>query len=168
MKNRCWKKSTKGLSATINFLKVLVDGEENFFSKLNHICGGNQHVFYGVRIPKRRLPISSNPIVEQVGGIVEQEHKEANMGVEFVVKFKILFHFIKGKMGQLQMNSWANLFRSLDFDGLNEKSSFDEDVVEYEGKVEDDPHKILLSLGNQIEELKDHMMDLIVEKEMPM
>ncbi len=90
------------------------------------------------------------------------------MGVEFVVKFKILFHFIKGKMGQLQMNSWANLFRSLDFDGLNEKSSFDEDVVEYEGKVEDDPHEILLSLGNQIEELKDHMMDLIVEKEMPM
>jgi len=72
------------------------------------------------------------------------------------------------EMGQLQMNSWASLFRSLDFDGLNEESSFDEDVVEYEGKVENDPREILLNLGNQIEELKDRRMDLIVEKEVPM
>lgn len=71
-------------------------------------------------------------------------------------------------MGQLQKNSWTNLFRSSNFDGLDEKSSSDEDVVEYEGKVEDDPQEILLNLGNQIVELKDQGMDLIVEKEAPM
>jgi hypothetical protein len=60
------------------------------------------------------------------------------------------------------------LFRSSDFDGLNEESSSNEDVVEYEGNVEDDPHEIQLNLGNHIEKLKDHMMDLIVEKEAPM
>jgi hypothetical protein len=42
-------------------------------------------------------------------------------------------------MGHLQINKWANLLRSLDSDDLNDESSFDEDMVEHEGKAEDDP-----------------------------
>jgi hypothetical protein len=83
-------------------------------------------------------------------------------------KGKIQEELFNKKMGQLQINSWANLFRSLNFDGFNEESFSNEDVVEYTGKVEDDPQKILLNLGNQIEELRDQGMDFIVEKEMPM
>ncbi len=83
-------------------------------------------------------------------------------------KGKIRKELFNRKIGQLQINSQANLFRSLDFDDLNEESSSDEDVVEYEGKVKDDPQEILLNLGNQIEELRDQGVDLIVEKEVPM
>jgi hypothetical protein len=42
-------------------------------------------------------------------------------------------------MGQLQMNNWANLLRSLDSEDLNDESSFDEDMVEYEERAKDDP-----------------------------
>jgi hypothetical protein len=54
---------------------------------------------------------------------------------------------------------------SLDSD---DESSFEEDIVEYEEKAEDDPQEILLNLENQIKELKDHRMDLIIEEETPM
>jgi len=54
---------------------------------------------------------------------------------------------------------------SLDSD---DESSFEEDIVEYEEKAEDDPQEILINLENQIEKLKDHRMDLIIEEETPM
>jgi hypothetical protein len=66
------------------------------------------------------------------------------------------------------LNNWANLIRSSNHDGLNYESSFEDDVMEYEEKAEDDPQEILLKLENHIEELKDHKMDLIVDKEAPM
>lgn len=40
--------------------------------------------------------------------------------------------------------------------------------MEYEEEVEDDPQEILQNLENQVEELKDHEMDLIIKKETPM
>ncbi len=85
-KDRCWKKSAKGLCATINFLEVLVDDEEAFFLELNRIYGGDQHIFFRVKIPKKGLPITANLIEEQEEGIIEEEHREANMGAEVVVK----------------------------------------------------------------------------------
>jgi hypothetical protein len=51
-----------------------------------------------VKIPKRRLPITANPIEEQEEMITEDEQRGANLGFETVVKSKILFHFIKGKI----------------------------------------------------------------------
>ncbi len=57
---------------------------------------------------------------------------------------------------------------SLDFDVFNDESSSEEDITQYEGKIEDDPQKTLLNLEDQIEELKDHGLDLIIEKEAPM
>jgi hypothetical protein len=59
---RCWKISAKGLLATTNFLEVLVDDEEATLVELNCVCGEDQHIFFGVRIPKRRLPITANPV----------------------------------------------------------------------------------------------------------
>jgi hypothetical protein len=57
---------------------------------------------------------------------------------------------------------------SLNFDDFNDEMSFEEDITKYEGNVEDDPQEILLNLENQIEELKDHRMDLIIEEETSM
>jgi hypothetical protein len=35
---------------------------------------------------------------------------------------------------------------SLDFDDFNDESSFEEDIIEYEGKREEDPQETLLNL----------------------
>jgi hypothetical protein len=45
---------------------------------------------------------------------------------------------------------------------------FEEDVIGYEGKIEDGSHETILNLEKQIEELKDHELDLIIEEEAPM
>jgi hypothetical protein len=59
-------------------------------------------------------------------------------------------------MGQLQINDWVNLLRSLDFDDFNDESSSEKDITKYEGKMKDDPQETLLNLEDQIEKLKDH------------
>jgi hypothetical protein len=61
IEDKCWKKSRKGLPTTINFLEVLVDDEKATLVKLNCICGGDQHIFSRVKIPKRKLDIIANP-----------------------------------------------------------------------------------------------------------
>jgi hypothetical protein len=71
-------------------------------------------------------------------------------------------------MRQLQINDWVNLLGSLDYDDFNNESSFEEDITKYEGKKEEDPQETLLNLEDQIEELKDHELDLIIEEEAPM
>jgi hypothetical protein len=73
-KERCWKKSAKGLLTTTNFLEVLVDDEKTTSAELNCVCGEDQHIFSGVRIPKRRLPIITN-LVEEQEVIVEDKQK---------------------------------------------------------------------------------------------
>jgi len=110
MENWCWKKFAKGLFATTSFLKVLVDDEKKTLSKLKHICGEDQHVFLKVKIPK-----ASNPILEQEEGIVEEEHKEVNMGVEFVIKSKIPSHFIKGKISLTLMKTILIISREFEY-----------------------------------------------------
>ncbi len=83
-------------------------------------------------------------------------------------KCNIQEQLFNGKMGQLQIYDWANLLGSLDFDDFNDESSSIEDITEYEGKIKDDPQETLLNLENLIEMLKDHGLDLIIEKEAPM
>jgi hypothetical protein len=41
VEKKCWKKTTKGLRATTNFLEVLVDDEEATLVKLNRVCGND-------------------------------------------------------------------------------------------------------------------------------
>jgi hypothetical protein len=93
MKERCWKNFAKGLPVTTNFLEVLVDDEKVTLAKLNHVCGKDQHIVSRVRIPKKRLPITTNPAKEQEEVIMEDGQRRANLGSKVVVKFKILsFH----------------------------------------------------------------------------
>ncbi len=100
--------------ATINFLEVLVNDEEATLVELNRVCGRDQHIFSGVRILERRLPIIANPTEEQEKMIVENEHRGANMGSKTSVKFKILFHFIKGKISLTSMETILIIVGELD------------------------------------------------------
>jgi hypothetical protein len=87
------------LPTTTNFLEVLVDDEEVEF---NHICGGNRHIFSGLT-------------KEQEKGIVKEEQRGANMGFEVVMKSKILFHFIKGKIFLTPMETILIILRKLEY-----------------------------------------------------
>jgi len=51
MEKRCWKKSAKGLPTITIFLEVLTDDEEVTLAKLYCVCGKDQHIFYGMKIP---------------------------------------------------------------------------------------------------------------------
>jgi hypothetical protein len=59
-KDRCWKKFAKGPIATTNFLEILVNDEETTLLELNYICGEEEHVFFGIKMPKRRLHVSTS------------------------------------------------------------------------------------------------------------
>ncbi len=63
------------------------------------------------------------------------------------------------------MTQLIYILGSLDFDDFNDKSSFEEDITEYKRKTKDDPQKTIMNLENQIEKLKDHRLDLIIEEE---
>jgi hypothetical protein len=56
----------------------------------------------------------------------------------------------------------------LDFEEFNDESSSEENTTEFEGRTEDDPQQIMLNLEDEIEELKDHGLTLIIEREAPM
>jgi hypothetical protein len=84
-------------------LEVWVDDEETTLAELNHVCGNDQHVLFGVRIPKRRLPIVANPAEKQEEVITEDEQRGANLGFETAMKLKILSYFIKGKISLTPM-----------------------------------------------------------------
>jgi len=58
-----------------------------------------------LRIPKRRLPITTNLAEEQEEVIVENEQRRINMGFEVAMKSKILSHFIKGKIALTPMET---------------------------------------------------------------
>ncbi len=66
------------------------------------------------------------------------------------------------------MSDWTNLNQSLNLDGLCDEASFDDEIMESQVEVEDDPQRVLHDLENQIEELRNHGMDRIIDKEGPM
>ncbi len=68
-----------------------------------------------VRIPKRKLLIIANLVEEQEERIVKEDHKGANMGVEAIVKFKILFHFIERKIYLTPMKTILVILGELDY-----------------------------------------------------
>ncbi len=66
------------------------------------------------------------------------------------------------------MNAWVDLIQSSILDYSNDVSSYDEEMMVYEEKTKGDLQQVLLILENQIDELKDHEMDLLVDEEAPM
>jgi hypothetical protein len=66
------------------------------------------------------------------------------------------------------LNAWVDLIQSSILDYSNDVSSYDEEMMVYEEKTKGDLQQVLLILENQIDELKDHEMDLLVDEEAPM
>jgi len=95
--DKCWKKPKDGKSTvgTENFLEVLLDDGAATEQQLNKLCG-NENLFSYTRVPRRRTPVDVAP-----GGVAplpkaEREGVGANRDTS--VRFKILSHFIKGKI----------------------------------------------------------------------
>jgi hypothetical protein len=57
---------------------------------------------------------------------------------------------------------------ALDSKDLTDEFFSKKETIEYEGRIEDGPQDIMLNLENEIEELKDHELDLIIEGEAAM
>jgi hypothetical protein len=74
---RCWKngKDGKALSATNNYLEILVDDQEAALEQLIRLCGTKHHIFSRARIPRRRLPVEMNTLDAGIGGDLKQLRK---------------------------------------------------------------------------------------------
>jgi len=66
------------------------------------------------------------------------------------------------------LSDWINSNQSSDLNGLHDEAFFDDEIMEFQIKAEDDPQRVMHDLENQIEELRDNKMDLIINKEGPM
>jgi hypothetical protein len=63
---QCWK-YTKPNSGTNNYLEVLVNDETTTLEQLNHLCGTKHDVFFGVKIPRRKMLVEMKMLeVEKV------------------------------------------------------------------------------------------------------
>jgi hypothetical protein len=51
IEKNCWKNNGKGLFATANYLKVLINDEETTLTELNKLCGVKNNVFSRTKIP---------------------------------------------------------------------------------------------------------------------
>jgi hypothetical protein len=104
MEEKCWKKNLKGTTTVINFLKVVVNDEKTTLFELNKICNTNHDLLFGIKMPKKNLPIIlsfARKIIEEMTN--EENNETSNVGVEVIVRFMILSHFIKGKISLTPM-----------------------------------------------------------------
>jgi hypothetical protein len=72
------------------------------------------------------------------------------------------------KMERIILSDWKNLNQSSSPDGLHDELSFNDEMMQFQAKVEDGPQKVMHNLENRIEELRDHGMDMVIDKEAPM
>ncbi len=68
-------------------------------------------------------------------------------------------------MERIKLSDWTNLNQSSNHDGLHNEASSNDEMMESQEKVKDHPQKVLHNMENQIEELKDHGMDMVIDKE---
>ncbi len=77
-----------------------LNNEEATIQHLNKLCG-NENLFFYTQVPRRRMPIDV-----ALGGVVltpKAARDGAGVNRDISVRFKILTHFIKGK---IPFHSW--------------------------------------------------------------
>jgi hypothetical protein len=94
----------------ISIWKVLVNDEEVILEQLNRLCGTNHDIFYGARTPMRRL-LMEIPNVEIVD---EGETKCIDYTRNPTIRFKMLHHFIKGKISLSPMETILFILNELE------------------------------------------------------
>jgi hypothetical protein len=94
-KDRCWKKPKDGKShfGTTKFLEVLLNDEEATMQQLNKLCE-KENVFSYTQVPRRRMHVEV--ALSGTMQIFEIARNGTRINKETSVRFKILFHFIKG------------------------------------------------------------------------
>jgi hypothetical protein len=94
-KERCWKKTTKGLHAPTNFLEVLVDDEEATLVELNCVCGDDYHVFSGVKIVELQVKVGGI-ICQMIFLVVDIYNYDLLLGLDFLIKIGAIVDVEKG------------------------------------------------------------------------
>jgi len=118
--DRCWKngKDRKALSATNNYLEVLVDDEEAALEQLIRLCGTKHHIFSRARIPQRRLPVEMNTLDAEIGGDLKQLGKgmqKQTLAEMLHQDRRSLQNFIKGKMALSPMETILSIPGELEY-----------------------------------------------------
>jgi hypothetical protein len=129
----------------------------NFLIKIGTIVDVEKGVIQVRNKPETKVEVLPLNVVNMLQVLVGSEDK-CNVQEELFNK----------KMGQLQIKDWADLLGALDSEDFNDESSSEEETTEYEGRTKDGPQEIMLNLENEIEKLKDHGLDFIIEGETPM
>lgn len=119
-KNKCWRKNDKGPSAFTKFFEVLVNDEEATLAKLNCLCGIKHNVFYGIRMPKKRMHVQASIYGKVMEELLDNESGEAwNLGLGGNIRSKILSHFVRGKIFLTPIETILIVRRKLEyFEGL--------------------------------------------------
>ncbi len=100
---------------------IVVDVEKNIIQVCN-----------GPRMEVEVLPLDVMNMLQVLEGF---EKEKCNIQEELFNR----------KMGQLQINDWANLLGALDFEDFNDQSSSKEEITKYEGRIEDGPQETILN-----------------------
>jgi hypothetical protein len=94
---------------------VLVNEKEATLAKLNILCGVKHNVF-GVRMPKKRIPIRASTFGGGLKDLFKDESKEARRTrVDGNIKSKILSHFFKGKISLTPMENILIILGELEY-----------------------------------------------------
>ncbi len=111
--DKCWKKPKDGKSAAgaTNFLEVLLDDGAATEQQLDKLCG-NENLFSYTRVPRKRTPVDVAP--GGVTPILEAEREGIGANWDASVRFKILSHFIKGKIPLSPMETILMIPRELE------------------------------------------------------
>jgi len=90
----------KRFIVVVNYLEVLVNDEKTTLAKLNQLCGANNNVFSGTKIPKQRNLVVAPEVDRNKEKVVEKGGvTQRRFGNEMsITKSKILTHFLKGKI----------------------------------------------------------------------
>ncbi len=89
-------------------MEVLVNDEEATLAKLSRLCGVNNNIFFGTRVPRKRNPV----VAPTVDKDEEKPHEEdtttlRRLGNEISnAKLKILTHFLKGKIRFMPLENY--------------------------------------------------------------
>ncbi len=93
-----------------------MDDEEATLAELNCLCGTKHNIFFGVKMPKRRLPVQASTSSVGTEETLGEKNKEVeNEGIERSIMSKILSHFVKGKISFIAMEIFLIVLGELEY-----------------------------------------------------
>jgi hypothetical protein len=113
IKDMCWKKNNKGPYAFAKFFKVMVNDKETTLVEFNCLYGVKHNIFFGIKMPKRKLHVQALIFGKGSKEIHEDESKEAR--IDGSIRSKVLSHFVKGKKSLTTMETILIVLGELEY-----------------------------------------------------